>query len=102
MNVPATKYELHVFARGADGSLRPFDLSISEVVPHPEFGWQCCIECAAIRAKPMPMFGDTPDFAWLMAIKLVKRLIEYAEWSLVDDKGVAITLPDVPDIDEIA
>ena len=97
MNVPAIKYELHAFAKGADSSLRPFDLFISEPEPHPEFGWQCSVHCAAIRPKPMRMFGDEPDFTWAMAIKLVKRLIEYAEWSLVDSDGVAITLPDVPE-----
>ncbi len=101
MNVRAIKYELHAFARGADGSLRPFDLLVSEAEHHPEFGWQCTVECAAFRAKPLRMFGDTPDFALHMAIKLVKRLIEYAGWSLVDSKGVAIMLPDVPDIHEI-
>ena len=94
----SAKYELHAFAKGADGSLRPFDLIVTEAEPHPEFGWQCIIECAAIRAKPMRMFGDAPDFAWLMAIKLVKRLIEYFEWSLVDGEGVAIALPAVPEI----
>lgn len=45
----------------------------------------------------MRMFGDEPDFAWMLSIKLVKRLLEYADWSLVDHKGVASTLPDVPD-----
>ena len=102
MNVPAIKFELHADAKGADGSLRPFDLLVSEAERHPEFGWQCSVECTSIRAKPMRMFGDTPDFALMMAIKLVKRIVEHFEWSLVHKKGVAITLPHVPDIHEIA
>lgn len=91
-----SKYELHAFAKGADGSVRPFHLDISEAWRHPEFGWECRVVCEALRKKPMKMFGEDPDDAMAMALALIKRLLEYAEWTLVDDRGKPVVLPQIP------
>ena len=92
-----TKYELNVFAREADGSLRPFRLIISEAWRHPEFGWECRISCEALRKKSMKAFGEDPDSATSMVLSLVNRLLAYAEWRLVDASGNAVILPDIGD-----
>jgi hypothetical protein len=68
---------------------------IIEPEPHSEFGWQCLVHCEALRGKPMRVYGDEVRIAWAMGVNLVARLLDYAEWSLVDDEGNMINLPKI-------
>ncbi len=85
-------YELYGFAKGADGSLRPFHLVILKPVRHPEFGWECRVRCQVLRDRPMRAFGDSPTFARSMAFALIRRLLEYAQLSVVDEAGRTVSL----------
>jgi hypothetical protein len=95
MDGGGSRYELHILAKGADGTFRPFDAVISDPERYPEFGWRCRVQGAAPPSKPMRTFGDDPDLAWAMAIGLIERLVEHANWSLVDEAENPVALPEV-------
>ena len=91
-------YRLDAFAKREDDPLRPFSLAISEPELHPEFGYQCVIDCPLIREKKFTLFGDEPLFTAELCVQFVKRLLQFSETEVVDENGHLVEFPsfDVP------
>ncbi len=93
-------FQLEAFAKGTDGTLKPFTLYISPPQRHDEFEYQCNIDCPMIRKKTIAIFGDEPLFTAELCIRFVKLSLDHMNAELVDRDGKAVTLPKYYDIPE--
>lgn len=96
-------FRLEALAKRENNPLRPFFLEISEPEPHPEFGYQCVIDCPLIRNKKFTLFGHEPLFTAELCVQFIKRLLQFSGTEVVDENGHLVEfpsfddLPDVPD-----
>ena len=94
-------YRLDAFAKREDDPLRPFSLEISEPEPHPEFGYQCVIDCPLIREKKFTLFGHEPLFTAELCVQFVKRLLQFSETEVVDENGHLVEFPSFDDLPDV-
>lgn len=82
----------------SDGTRRPFELSISALVAHPEFGSEGVVACPALRAAAFRIFRHDPAFAVYLSHVFVRRVLDLKGWRLEDRerRPIEICIPPEP------
>ncbi len=82
--------------KGPNGSLREFHAVIDPAVRAAEHQFGCRTTCS-LTSSPKIIYSVSPEAARYDAWLFIRRLVEYAEASLVDVNGNPIAFPEVPE-----
>ena len=94
MDVPL---ELNAKVKGADGSLNPFYLKVSEPSYDEGHGFFCSIYCPFIREKEIRIFGVDEEQAIELAFEFIEKMLDHDGCKVVDEEGNIISLTNAPD-----
>jgi len=86
-------FELEALAKGANGSLSPFHLTISEPEEDQEDCFFCRINCKFIAKYEKRVFGIDGEQAAELAFDLVGNLLEHKTAIIVDSDGNPLDVP---------
>lgn len=84
------------FMKGPDGSIREFHAAIDPAVQAAEHQFGCRTTCS-LTSSPKIIYSVSPEAARYDAFLFIRRLVEYAEASLVDANGNLVAFPEVPE-----
>lgn len=90
------EFAVEVTAKGADGSLEPFHIYVGAPEAVDEIVSGSLAWCSLLD-KPRMVKGETLIQAYSLAFRLIARLIEYSDLTLLDANGQPFHLPDPPD-----
>ena len=90
-------YKLEARAKGSDGPLSPFKLSISEPTAEDTGEFGCFMDCPLLGFEQHKVFGVDADQAMALALWLVEDQLKHHGYVLVGDEGEHVQLPIDPD-----
>lgn len=90
------EFAIEVVAKGADGSLAPFHIYVGSPQVVDDIESECLAWCSLIE-RPKWIKGASLTQAYALAFQFIQRLVEYADLTLIDAKGMPFVLPLPPD-----